>query len=98
MKCWYLSPFSTFLKHFIYEMLGILLFYIVGVHKINIIFMKRKPSELSKEDKIRTLDLLYTAAASIRGRTAMKLFLRDLLTESERIMTGGRIWIARLLI
>jgi len=60
--------------------------------------MKRKPSELSKEDKIRTLDLLYTAVASIRGRTAMKLFLRDLLTESERIMTGRRIWIARLLI
>lgn len=28
----------------------------------------------------------------------MKLFLRDLLTESERIMLGRRIWIARLLL
>jgi len=60
--------------------------------------MKRKASELSKKDKIRTLDLLYTAATSVHGRAAVKLFLRDLLTESERIMLGRRIWIARLLI
>ena len=47
---------------------------------------------------MRTLDMLYTAAGAIRGRADMKLFLRDLLTESERIMLGRRIWIARLLL
>ena len=54
--------------------------------------------ELSKEEQIKTLDSLYTAAAAVRGRAAMKSFLRDLLTESERIMLGRRILIARLLL
>ena len=60
--------------------------------------MKRKSNELTDTEKIRTLDLLYTAAASVTGRKDMKLFLRDLLTESERIMLGRRIWIARMLL
>lgn len=60
--------------------------------------MKRKLSELTKEEMMRTLDMLYTAAASVKGRDAMKLFLRDLLTPSERIMLGRRIWIARLIL
>ena len=60
--------------------------------------MKKKVDSLTKEEHIRTLDLLYTAAAAIQGRDAVKLFLRDLLTPSERIMLGRRIWIARLLI
>ncbi len=60
--------------------------------------MKKKISDLSKEERVRTLDALYTAAGTIRGRTAMKLFLRDLLTESERVMLGRRILIARLLL
>ncbi|MFA6519669.1 MAG: Trp family transcriptional regulator [Candidatus Paceibacterota bacterium] len=60
--------------------------------------MKKKISELSEQERIRTLDTLYTAASSVRGRSAVKLFLRDLLTESERIMLGRRIMIARLLL
>jgi len=60
--------------------------------------MKKRMSELSKEERIKTLDALYTAAGAVRGRAAMKLFLRDLLTESERIMLGRRILIARLLL
>ena len=60
--------------------------------------MKRKISELSKEEMIATLDALYTAASAIKGRDAMKLFLRDLLTPIERIMLGRRIIIARMLI
>lgn len=60
--------------------------------------MKKKASELSQEEKMRTLDMLYTAASSVKGRNDVKHFLRDLLTESERIMLGRRIWIARLLI
>lgn len=60
--------------------------------------MKRKPQDLTKEETIKTLDALYTAASSVRGRDAVKLFLRDLLTKSERIMLGRRIIIARMLI
>ena len=60
--------------------------------------MKKRASDLSEQERIKTLDLLYTAASSVNGRSAMKLFLRDLLTESERIMLGRRIWIARLLL
>ncbi|MBI5645228.1 hypothetical protein HY970_03975 [Candidatus Kaiserbacteria bacterium] len=60
--------------------------------------MKVRAKELSKQDRIEVLDALYTAAASIKGREAMKMFLRDLLTESERIMLGRRILIARMLI
>jgi len=60
--------------------------------------MKKKIYELTQEERTKTLDALYTAAGTVRGRSAMKLFLRDLLTESERIMLGRRILIARLLL
>ena len=60
--------------------------------------MKVRAKDLPKEDRIRTLDALYTAAGTVRGRAAMKLFLRDLLTESERVMMGRRILIARELL
>ncbi len=60
--------------------------------------MKKKLSDLTEKEKMHTLDMLYTSAAHIRGRAAAKLFLRDLLTPSERIMLGRRIWIARLLL
>lgn len=60
--------------------------------------MKIRPQQLSKKQKMEVLDALYTAAASLKGREAMKLFLRDLLTESERIMLGRRIIIARKLL
>ena len=60
--------------------------------------MKIKISKLSEKEKIVTLDTLYTAVGSLRGRNAVKLFLRDLLTKSERIMLGRRIIIARKLL
>jgi len=60
--------------------------------------MKKKVSELTEQEKIETLDILYTAAGTIHGREATKAFLKDLLTPSERIMLGRRIWIARLLL
>ena len=60
--------------------------------------MKVRSKELTKEQRIEILDALYTSAATVKGREAMKLFLRDLLTESERIMLGRRILIARRLI
>lgn len=60
--------------------------------------MKIRARELSDQERIEILDALYTAASSVKGRNAVKLFLRDLLTESERIMLGRRILIARKLI
>jgi len=60
--------------------------------------MRIRVEDLSEQEKIETLDALYTAAGTIQGRDTMKLFLRDLLTESERIMLGRRILIARALI
>jgi len=60
--------------------------------------MKVRAKNLVQKDRIEILDALYTAAGTVRGRNAMKIFLRDLLTESERIMLGRRIVIARLLI
>ncbi|HEY4490013.1 MAG TPA: Trp family transcriptional regulator [Candidatus Paceibacterota bacterium] len=60
--------------------------------------MKIKKENLTNKDRVKTLDALYTAASVIHGREAMKLLLRDLLTESERIMLGRRILIAQRLI
>jgi len=60
--------------------------------------MKVQSKELSSQERMETLDALYTAASTIRGRDATKHFLRDLLTESERIMLGRRILIARALL
>jgi uncharacterized protein YerC len=60
--------------------------------------MKVKMQKLSEKEIVRTLDNLYTAASAIHGRSAVKLFLKDLLTPSERIMLGRRIIIARKLL
>ncbi|PIR84947.1 hypothetical protein COU15_03275 [Candidatus Kaiserbacteria bacterium CG10_big_fil_rev_8_21_14_0_10_45_20] len=60
--------------------------------------MKKKIIDLSEKEKMVTLDALYTAAGTVRGRGAMKSFLRDLLTESERVMLGRRIIIARMIL
>ena len=60
--------------------------------------MKKKMNDLSEQQRIETLDALYTAASSVRGREGMKLFLRDLLTPSERVMLGRRILVARHLL
>ena len=47
---------------------------------------------------MRYLDILYTAVSSLSSREEVKKFLRDLLTESERIMMGRRIIIAQRLL
>ena len=60
--------------------------------------MKIRPRNLSNQQKMESLDALYTAASAVTGRQAMKLFLRDLLTESERVMLGRRVIIARRLL
>jgi Trp operon repressor len=60
--------------------------------------MKVQAKELEDSVRIAVLDALYTAASAVQGRAATKLFLRDLLTESERIMLGRRILIAQQLL
>lgn|SRR3989344_2051507 len=60
--------------------------------------MKIRARDLGDDVRMETLDALYTAASSVHGREAVKLFLRDLLTSSERIMLGRRILIARRLL
>jgi len=55
-------------------------------------------NQLSGQQQMETLDMLYTAAGAVKGRDATKAFLKELLTPSERIMLGRRIWIARLLL
>jgi len=60
--------------------------------------MRVRARELSEDERIKTLDALYTAAGTLRGRAGAKEFLRSLLTESERIMLGRRILIARELL
>lgn len=47
---------------------------------------------------MRYLDTLYTAVSSLKSREEVKNFLRDLLTESERVMLGRRIIIAQMLL
>lgn len=42
--------------------------------------------------------MLYTAISSLKSRDEVKIFLRELLTESERIMIGRRIIIAQRLL
>lgn len=60
--------------------------------------MKLKPRKIKEEDKIKCLDTLYTAISCLKSRDDIKSFLRDLLTESERIMVGRRILIAQRLL
>ena len=60
--------------------------------------MRVKPKQLDDKARMETLDALYTAASVVKGRDAVKLFLKDLLTPGERVMLGRRILIARKLL
>jgi len=60
--------------------------------------MKIRSRKIKKEEKIEYLDALYTAVESLESREEVKNFLRDLLTEGERIMVGRRIIIAKRLL
>lgn len=60
--------------------------------------MKLRSRKTSIEDKTKYLDALYTAIVSLRSRDEIKDFLKDLLTEGERIMIGRRIIIAQQLL
>jgi len=60
--------------------------------------MKLKPRRINKKEKIKYLDALYTAVSTLGSRNEVKEFLKQLLTESERIMIGRRILVAQELL
>ena len=60
--------------------------------------MKVKSEELKKENKNRYIDALYAALEYAKVRNEVKSFINDILTESEQIMLGRRIFIAKKLL
>ena len=60
--------------------------------------MKRKLEDLSAADQKQTRKLLFAAAEDAHKNGTTKIFLEGLLTPSEQIMLGRRIWIARMLL
>lgn len=60
--------------------------------------MKRKLEDLSVDDQKQTRKLLFAAAEDAHKNGTTKVFLEGLLTPSEQIMLGRRIWIARMLL
>ncbi len=60
--------------------------------------MKRKLEDLSVADQKQTKKLLFAAAEDAHKNGTIKVFLEGLLTPSEQIMLGRRIWIARMLL
>lgn len=60
--------------------------------------MKIKPRKIDNRERMRYLDALYTAISGLKSRDEIKNFLKDLLTESERVMVGRRILIAQKLL
>lgn len=60
--------------------------------------MKRKPSDLSLADQAYTRKLLFEAAKVARDSKQLEKFLDGLLTPSEQIMLGRRIWVSRLIL
>jgi uncharacterized protein YerC len=60
--------------------------------------MKLKSRKIGHEDRIKYLDTLYTTISSLKSKEEIKDFLKDLLTESERIMIGRRILVAQCLL
>lgn len=60
--------------------------------------MKVKLKEIKKENKIKYIDALYAALGHAQSKNEVKSLISDLLTESEQIMLGRRILIAKKLL
>jgi uncharacterized protein YerC len=60
--------------------------------------MKRRPSDLSPEDQAFTRKVLFEAAKTAQNSKELEKFLSGLLTPSEQIMLGRRIWISRMIL
>ncbi len=60
--------------------------------------MRREISRIKEKEKKATLEALYKATDRIRGDDAVKIFINDILTESEQITIGRRLLIANLIL
>lgn len=60
--------------------------------------MKVNSEKLKKEAKEKFLDILYAALDYAKSRNEIKSLISDILTESEKIMLGRRILIAKRLL
>ena len=56
------------------------------------------PRNIDSFLKMKYLDVLWTAIAGLKNRNEVKNFFKDLLSESEAVMLGRRILIAKMLI
>ena len=60
--------------------------------------MKIKHKKLESKIKNKYLDILYTAIEYAKTKNEIKSFISDILTESEKVMLGRRIQIAKKLL
>ena len=60
--------------------------------------MKINSKKLKRETREKLLDILYAALEHAKSKNEVKAFIRDILTESEKIMLGRRILIAKRLL
>lgn len=60
--------------------------------------MKKMFEQLNKKEQEETLQRLFTAASTIKNKNQTEQFLKEILTHSEQLMLGRRIWIAQLLL
>lgn len=60
--------------------------------------MKINSEKLKKETREKFLDILYAALEHAKSKNEVKSFINDILTESEKIMLGRRILIAKRLL
>src|SRR3989344_8336932 len=60
--------------------------------------MKINSEKLKKEMREKFLDILYATLDYAKSRNEVKSFINDILTESEKIMLGRRILIAKRLL
>lgn len=59
---------------------------------------KVNPRQIDKLKRMKYLDILWTSIAGLETREEVKAFFKDLLSESEAIMLGRRIQVAKLLL
>ncbi len=60
--------------------------------------MKREISKIKEKEKKATLEALHESANRIKGDDAVRIFISDILTESEQITVGRRLLIANLIL
>ncbi len=60
--------------------------------------MRREISRINDKEMQATLEALGKAAARIKGEDAVKVFINDILTDSERITVGRRLLIANMIL